>query len=100
MENLLIFAGMALVTFLTRFTLIVALGRELPDRVARWLRFVPLAVLAALVAPAGLAPAGRIELGLPVFALIAGGLAAWRTRNVFLTILVGLAVFWLLKLIF
>lgn len=99
MENILIFASMALVTFLTRFAMIALLGRDIPDPVARWLRYVPLAVLSALIAPATFAPAGRLEFGLPVVAFLGGVLVAWRTRNVFYTILAGLALFWLLRLV-
>jgi len=99
LENILIFTGMALVTYLTRFTLIVALGRDLPDGVARWLRYIPLAVLSALITPGIFAPSGKFEVGLPVLALLCGILVAWRTRNVFYTILAGLAAFWLLRLI-
>lgn len=99
METLLIFAGMALVTYFTRFTMIAILAREIPEPVARWLRFVPLAVLAALIAPATFLPTGKLEFGLPAIAVLGGALVAWRTRNVFYTILAGLAFFWLLRLI-
>ena len=55
MENLLIFAGMALVTYFTRSAMIFALGAGVPELFRRWLRYVPAAVLAALVAVAVLA---------------------------------------------
>ena len=97
MQNLLIFFGMALVTFFTRFAMIAALGRELPPLVRRWLRYVPAAVLAALVAPAALTVNGRLQLGTNVWAMLAGLLVAWRTRNVLWTILGGMAAFWLLR---
>ena len=99
MQNLLIFFGMAVVTFFTRFAMIVALGRELPPLVQRWLRYVPAAVLAALVAPAALAVDGRLQLGTNVWAMLAGLLVAWRTRNMLLTILVGMAALILLQAI-
>ena len=97
MEKLLIFAGMALVTYFTRYAAIALLGRELPMLVRRWLRYVPAAVLAALVAPAALAPDGRVEFGLRTWAVLAGAVVAWRTRNVLWTILGGMGVFWLLR---
>jgi branched-subunit amino acid transport protein len=99
-EKVLIFAGMALVTYFTRFSMIAMLGREIPPILRRWLRYVPPAVLAALVAPAVFAPQGRLEIGLPVLAVSIGALAAWKTRNVFLTILTGLAAYWLVRLLF
>jgi branched-subunit amino acid transport protein len=98
-ENLVIFFGMALVTYFTRYTMIAALGREMPALVQRWLRYVPAAVLAALVVPAALAPQGRLEIGLPAWAVLAGAVVAWRTRSVLWTILGGMAAFWLLRLL-
>jgi branched-subunit amino acid transport protein len=100
LEKFLIFLGMALVTFFTRYLMIAALGREIPPRIQRWLRYVPTAVLAALIAPAALAPAGKVQFGLQSIAVVAGAVVAWRTRNVFYTILGGMAVFGGLKLIF
>jgi branched-subunit amino acid transport protein len=63
------------------------------------LRHVPVAVLAALVAPAALAPQGRLEIGLHAWAVLAGAVVAWRTRNVLWTILGGVIVFWLLRML-
>jgi branched-subunit amino acid transport protein len=96
--TLLVFLGMGVVTYFTRYTMLVALDRELPLPVRRWLVYVPPAVLAALIAPAGLAPNGRIELGPSTAAMIAGAIVAWRTRSVFWTIAGGLAAYWLLRL--
>jgi branched-subunit amino acid transport protein len=98
-EKLLIFAGMAVVTYFTRYAMIAALGREMPAWLRRWLRYVPPAVLAALVAPAALAPQGRVEIGPPAWAVLAGAVVAWRTRSVLWTILGGMAAFWLLRLL-
>ena len=96
MEKILIFLGMALVTYFTRWTMIALLGREMPPLLTRWLRYVPAAALAALVAPAALAPRGQLELGVQAWAALVGAVIAWRTRNVLWTILGGMAVFWLL----
>jgi branched-subunit amino acid transport protein len=99
-DKILIFLGMALVTFFTRYTMIALFGHGISPRLQRWLNYVPAAVLSALIAPATLAPQGKIQLGLPAVSLVVGCLAAYRTRNVFWTILAGLAVFWLGKLAF
>ena len=64
METLLIFLGMALATFFTRYAMIAALGREMSPLLRRWLRYVPPAVLAALIVPPVLAPQGDLEAGL------------------------------------
>jgi branched-subunit amino acid transport protein len=98
-EKLVIFAGMALVTYFTRYAMIAALGREVDPLLRRWLRYVPPAVLAALVAPAALAPQGNLEIGLRAWAVVVGAVIAWRTRSVLWTILGGLATFWLLRML-
>ena len=101
METVLIFLGMAAVTYFTRFGMIAALGRRGPveesSLLRRWLRYVPPAVLAALVAPPILAPGDKLSLGPPLWAAAVGAVAAWRTRNILWTILGGLATFWLLR---
>jgi branched-subunit amino acid transport protein len=98
METLLIFFGMALVTFFTRYVMIAALGREVPAIVQRWLQYVPPAVLAALVVPAALAPHGQLSVDGHTWAVAAGAAFAWRTRSVLWTILGGIAVFWMLRI--
>jgi len=97
MDKLLIFVGMALVTYATRYAMIAVLGRELPPLVRRWLDYMPAAVLAALVAPAALAPQGTVVLGPRALAVAVGAAIAWRTRNVLWTIVGGMGVFWVLS---
>jgi len=97
MNPVWVFLGMGLVTFFTRYAMIAALGGDLPSVVQRWLRYVPVAVLAALVAPPALAPTGRLEWGPRGWAALVGALVAWRTRSVWWTIVGGLAAFWLLR---
>jgi len=123
MEILLIFLGMALVTYFTRYAMIALLGRERPvlsevegpvlgpstglgvnsiegpSLLRRWLAYVPPAVLAALVVPAVLVPRGHLTVGPHAWAALAGAAVVWRTRNVSLTILGGMVVFWVLRAI-
>jgi branched-subunit amino acid transport protein len=80
-------------TFAMRASFLVAADRlaEVPPRVGRLLRQIPPAALASLVVPALLRPEGQLGLlhpELPAGAL--AGLVAWRTRNVALTLAVGL----------
>ncbi len=66
---------------------------DLPPMVTRVLRQIPPAVLAALVVPALVRPQGTFDLWQPE--LLAGVVAAavsWRTRNIALTLVVGMAV--------
>ena len=99
MRTLLTFLGMAAVTYFTRVTMIVALGKELPIVLRRWLVYVPAAVLAALVAPAALAPQGHLAWGARGWASLIGTWVAWRTRSAIWTIVAGLAAFHLLRLL-
>jgi branched-subunit amino acid transport protein len=96
---ILIVAG--LVTFLTRLSFIVLLGRvETSPLLTRALRFVPPAVLSAIIFPQALYPNNQLDLSLGNARLLAGliaALVAWRTRNVLLTIAVGMMALWILQ---
>jgi branched-subunit amino acid transport protein len=97
------FVGMAVATYATRYIMIAALGmgRETQDSslLRRWLRYVPPAILAALISPPILAPEDRLTVGPSFWAAVVGAGVAWRTRSVFWTILGGLVTFWLLQLL-
>ena len=97
----LLFIVTGLGTFLQRFLFIYLFGKTaMPDWLRRALRFVPAAALAALVFPALTHPAGHLNLSLHNFRLLAGlggAVVAWKTRNVLLTILVGMALLWALE---
>jgi branched-subunit amino acid transport protein len=100
----LLFLAVGLGTFTLRFLFIYLFGKiEMPDWLRRALRFVPAAALAALVFPALTHPTGHLDLTLQNFRLLAGlggAVVAWRTRNVLLTILVGMALLWILQAVF
>ncbi|MFO7170892.1 MAG: AzlD domain-containing protein [Chloroflexota bacterium] len=95
-------ALMGLVTFLTRLSFIVAWSRiSVPPLAHEALRYVPAAVLAAIVVPGLLMPEGQIDISLGNGRLLAGLLAAlvaWRTRSSLLTIVVGGAALVALRL--
>jgi branched-subunit amino acid transport protein len=88
--------GMGVITLLTRLSFIAAWGRmPLPGLMLEALRFVPPAVLAAIIVPALLLRDGQLALALDNARLVAGlvaALVAWRTRSALLTIVVGMAV--------
>ena len=92
---------MGAVTYGLRLSLIALMGRfEVPPLVSRGLRFVPPAVLSAIILPELVQPAGTLNLSLGNLRLVAGVLAiviAWRTRNVLLTVGAGMAGLWLLQ---
>lgn len=70
---------------------------SIPPVAKRALTFIPPAILSALVWPAVVVRHGHIDLSPHNFFLVAtliAAIMAWRTRNIFLTLLVGLVVFW------
>ncbi len=100
MNEILLIAGMAIVTFLIRYPVLAIFGKlALPDVVLRALKYVPAAVLTAIIAPAVLMPDNvHVQVGLNNAYLIGGVVAvlvAWRTRNLLLTIVLGMVSFWL-----
>jgi branched-subunit amino acid transport protein len=93
--------GMAVLTFLLRFSFIALLDKiALPPVVVRGLQYVPAAVFSALVAPALLydSATGSVALWNPrLLAGLVAAVVAWRTRNILLTITVGMLVLWLVQ---
>jgi branched-subunit amino acid transport protein len=101
MENIWIIAAMGVVTYLPRVLPLAVLARtKIPESFIRWLRFVPVAVLAALLAPELLLRNGTFELNLNNHFLLAAALCflvAAKTRNLLLTVGIGLAAVILLQ---
>ena len=94
MELWAVILGGMVVTYATRFSLVLLGPGLLPARMRAALRFVPPAVLSALIVPALARPEGSLDFSFENTALVAGilaGLVAWRTRNPWLTIASGLA---------
>ena len=96
-----IIIGGMVVTYAIRLSFIALVPHErLPDLFRRSLRYVPPAVLAALITPDLFRPAGPLDISLGNQRLLAGAVAAivaWRSRNTWLTIATGMATLWLLS---
>jgi branched-subunit amino acid transport protein len=96
-------AGMALVTFLTRVIPMLAMRGDVVPWLRRWLGFVPVAVFTALVLPPLLVSrtgdGAQLVFGTPLIAGLVGAVVAWYSRSALLTMLSGLAVYWLLRLL-
>lgn len=98
MNEWILIAGMAGVTFLLRYPLLALSGRlRLAPAFVTALRFVPPAVLTAIVVPAVLIPDGQGIVADWTNARLVGALVAlavglW-TRNLLATILAGMATF-------
>jgi branched-subunit amino acid transport protein len=99
----LMIIGMALVTFAVRYPLLVLVGRiELSPTVVRGLRYVPPAVLAAIITPTIVMPQGTIDISLNGFMVsgIVSILVAWRMKNLLLTIVIGMATLFIWQALF
>ncbi len=93
--------GMGIITYALRLGPILLMERiEIGGTARQALRFVPAAVLSAIIFPGLLIPGGTLDISLGNERLLAGLLAAivaWRTKNVLWTIAVGMAALWLLQ---
>ncbi len=99
-EFLALVLACALVTALPRVLPLILLSRAtLPPWLLDWLGYVPVAVLAALTAIEVLVPGGKgLQLaGNPALpAILAAFVAAATTRSLLLSVLCGVAAYWLL----
>jgi branched-subunit amino acid transport protein len=89
--------GMLVVTFGSRLAGLT-LRAEVPPFGLRVLRFVPISVFAALVTSSLAGDRGEGEIRLVAAGLAA--VAAWRTRQLWVAIAVGMGAFWLLRVPF
>jgi branched-subunit amino acid transport protein len=93
--------GMGLITYGIRLSMFLLADRfPLPPGLLRALRYVPAAVLSAIIVPDVLMVDGTVDLSLTnprLLAAIVGAVVAWRTRNVFLTVVAGMVVYWLMS---
>ncbi|KJF26479.1 AzlD domain-containing protein [Clostridium aceticum] len=91
-----IIVGMTLVTFITRAGAQIAFAnRGTPAWLEKWLKHVPTAFLTALITPAILLPKGYLDISFNNSYLLAGGIAAfaaYKTKNVLITIIIGMAI--------
>ena len=98
---LLTMAACGAVTFLIRLSFI-AFGHHLPDdrRLGIMLRYVPPAILGALIAPEIFAVGGTADFSPDnprLWAALIALLTAWQTRNVLATIAIGMLALWALQ---
>ena len=102
LEVVLTILCMAAATYFTRFFFFLLLDRTgVPRWMVRMLKHVPTAMLAALIAPALLAPQGYLQIGPGNHYLLAGAVAAfmaWRRQPPAVTMGSGMAVMLLLRM--
>jgi branched-subunit amino acid transport protein len=107
LHEVFLLLGMFVVTFGIRYSMFAVAGRiEFPPQLINALRYVPPAVLTAIIVPSVLIPTGdtiQFNAGNPylVGALVAA-VVGWFSENLLLTIVVGMLAFlgwqWLLVL--
>ena len=85
-----------ILTFGIRLSFIVILDRwETPPILQRALRFVPIAVLTAIIIPELVMPGGTLNVSFTNLRLLAGiivMLVAWKTTNIVWTIVAGMGI--------
>ena len=100
---LLTMFGMLLVTYIPRLLpMWLFADKALPPLVIAWLRYVPVAVLAAMLLPAIVLTEGRINISrdnLFLWAAIPTFAVAWKTRSLFGSVIVGMLVVAIARLV-
>jgi len=104
-ENYLLMLGaMLLVTYIPRALPLLILTRiEIPDIIIRWLRFIPVAILAALLTPGILIVEGKLMINyhnIFLLAAIPTFIVAIFKKDIFLTVIMGILSVVLLNLFF
>lgn len=98
MNEFWLIAGMMAVTFGIRYPVLALLSKAaMPQTVFDALKYVPAAVLTAIIIPPMLLPDGKLDLSInnaPLFAGIASILIAWKSKNLLLTIVLGMLSLW------
>jgi len=98
-DYLILMAGMGLVTFLPRwFPLFFLSNREIPKLLIEWLDLIPAAILSALLIPA-LVVGGEPKVMTfkpELLASIPTFLFALKTKSLGGTVVVGMALYWLI----
>lgn len=97
MSTVAVILAMAALTYGSRLAGLALMGVVVPPFWLRFLRFVPIAVFAALVVPA--LPGNRGEWSIRFLAAGLAAVATWRTRQLWVGIGVGMVAFWLLRLL-
>jgi len=92
-----------LLTYAIRLSFILFFSKmDIPSLLQQAFRFVPVAVLSAIIFPDLFLPKGVLALSFSNPRLIAGSVAvvvAWKTKNVLMTLVVGMGALYLLQFV-
>lgn len=95
---LLMIIGAAIVTMIPRVLPLVLLSRiKIPEWGMRWLNFVPIAVMSALVGQELFVPGGKLSFGPELIAALPTLAVAAFTRSLLGTVLTGIVSMMLLR---
>ena len=97
MSNLALIIYCGLITFLTRFSMIALLKKEMfNDRIREVLSYVPSAIFPAIIFPAIFLDNGSIQIedNPKILAALIATIVGILTKNVIATIFLGLASYW------
>lgn len=95
--------GAAIVTYLTRFPLMILSGKKIPSPLMKYLSFIAPAVLTALIAPMIFIKQGRVDISLSnnyFIAAIITVLVSYFSKNMLASLIAGICSVALLALIF
>ncbi len=102
-QTILIILGMSIVTYIPRALPIIVLSKfKLPDWFLRWLKYIPIAILSALLFPQIMIFEDHVNISLDnknLLAAIPSLLVAYKTKSLFITVLVGIISMLLLNLL-
>jgi branched-subunit amino acid transport protein len=100
-NEFILIAGMTAVTFVVRYPILALISRlTLPVGLIRALRYVPVAVLTAIIVPMMVLDQGAVALRPDNAYLVAGLVSiaiAWYSKKLLPTIVLGMAVFFLCR---
>ncbi len=101
MSTLLAIVATGLGTYFSRSAFILLLAdRRITPNVMLALQYVAPAVLGSLIMTMLVGPGGDAAIGLAELSALAGaGLVAWKSRNAVYTLVVGMVVFWLVRML-
>jgi len=100
----LVIGAVGLLNYLSRLSFIALFAqRTIPPWLLRALRYVPAAMLTALIVPMIVSPslpsAGQVDADVRVLAALAAGAVAFISGSTLKTLVVGMATLWLLQIV-
>lgn len=94
-QIMLLIAGGALVTYLTRFPLMLLAGKKkIPEKLAKWMSYIAPAVMTALIVPPIFIRQENLDFSMAndyFIAAVITAFSAYFVKNMLMVIMIGLA---------